>query len=214
MVKSSTGIAKEGCPAIGLTALASLVFALLGCGFLALLFLALCTFSLYFFRDPERVAPRDRSLATSPADGRILHVHTRRDPMTGEESTCISIFMNLFNVHVNRVPIDCEVVDICYWPGKFFNASLDKASTDNERCAYRLRDSNAEQWTIVQIAGLIARRIVCRVQVGDCLEKGDRFGMIRFGSRVDLYLPASHKPAVVVGDKVVAGQTVIAIPVK
>ena len=173
--------------------------------------MALCAFSLYFFRDPERVAPREAALATSPADGRVLHVHSRPDPLTGAERTCISIFMSVFNVHVNRVPLDCEIVDIRYWPGKFFNASFDKASTDNERCAYRLRDKSSGEWTMVQIAGLIARRIVCRVQVGDCLEKGERFGMIRFGSRVDLYLPSSHKPAVSVGDRVVAGQTVIAI---
>lgn len=210
MVKSSTAIAKEGWPAIGLTGLASLVFALLDFTFWALLFLFLCAFSLYFFRDPERVAPRDGNLATSPADGRILHIRNRQDPLTGEDCTCISIFMNIFNVHVNRVPVASEVTDIRYWPGKFFNASFDKASSDNERCALRLKDKQGEHWTMVQIAGLIARRIVCRVQVGDCLEKAERFGMIRFGSRVDLYLPATYEPAVNVGEHVVAGQTVIA----
>lgn len=210
MRKATTGLAKEGWPAIGLTAFAALVFSLLDCTFWAVLFLFLCAFSVYFFRDPERVPPQDTTLATSPADGRILHVHTRKDPLTDEECTCISIFMNIFNVHVNRVPVDCEIINIRYWPGKFFNASLDKASTDNERCAYRLRDKNGDCWTMVQIAGLIARRIVCRAQVGDHLEKGERYGLIRFGSRVDLYLPASYVPAVHVGDRVFAGQTVIA----
>lgn len=210
MVKSSTGIAREGWPIIGLTALASLVFALLGWAFLAFLFLFLCAFSVHFFRDPERVPPHGDGLATSPADGRILHIQPRKDPLTGEECVCISIFMNVFNVHVNRVPVASEIVKITYWPGKFFNASLDKASTDNERCAYRLRGKNGDCWTMVQIAGLIARRIVCRVQVGDQLGLGERFGMIRFGSRVDLYLPPSYVPAVHVGECVVAGQTVIA----
>lgn len=210
MVDSSTAIAKEGWPVIGLTALASLVFSLLGYAFFALLSLFLCAFSLYFFRDPERVAPKEDNLATSPADGRILHIRTLKDPLTGEDCTCISIFMSVFNVHVNRVPIASEVTDIRYWPGKFFNASFDKASRDNERCALRLKGKQGEQWTMVQIAGLIARRIVCRVQIGDHLEKAERFGMIRFGSRVDLYLPAIYEPAVTVGEHVIAGQSVIA----
>lgn len=118
--------------------------------------------------------------------------------------------MNVFNVHVNRAPVDCKVEDISYFPGKYFNAALDKASTDNERCAYRLRDRKGSSWSMVQIAGLIARRIVCRTDIGDSLQRGQRYGMIRFGSRVDLYLPSSHVPAVQIGDQVLAGQTIVA----
>ena len=210
MVPACSGIAPEGRPAIGLTALGALVFALVGWEFLALVFFVLCAFSVHFFRDPERVAPRGEGVAASPADGRILHVQKRPDPLTGEEKDCISIFMNLFNVHVNRVPVDCEITDIRYWPGKFINASFDKASEDNERCAWQLRDADGGIWCMVQIAGLIARRIVCRAAVGDRLARGERYGMIRFGSRVDLYLPAGYSATVREGDKVYAGQTAIA----
>ena len=130
--------------------------------------------------------------------------------MTGENRTCVSIFMNVFSVHVNRAPVSGTVEDLRYWPGKFLNAALDKASGENERCACLLRDTGGEQWTFVQIAGLIARRIVCRAEAGDTLARGQRFGMIRFGSRVDLYVPEGYLPAVSIGEKVFAGQSVIA----
>ena len=204
------GITPEGWPCIGLLGLAALVFAILHCWPLALLFLLLCWFSLHFFRDPERVVPQGAGLAVSPADGRVIRVEQRADPFTGDSVTCICIFMNVFSVHVNRAPLDCVVEDIRYWPGKYLNAAWDKASTDNERCAYQLRDADGGSWSMVQIAGLVARRIVCRVDVGDSLARGQRYGMIRFGSRVDLYLPHSYLPAVQVGEQVFAGQTVIA----
>ena len=123
---------------------------------------------------------------------------------------CISIFMNIFNVHVNRVPVDCTVSNLTYFPGKFFNASFDKASEFNERCCWTLTDKDNEIWYMVQIAGLIARRIVIRAQVGDTLDKGVRCGLIRFGSRVDLYLPASYHAQVREGDIVFAGQSILA----
>lgn len=204
------GITPEGWPCIGLTGLSALVFALLDWWFPALVLLALCWFSLHFFRDPERVVPQGEGLAVSPADGRIIRVEDRADPFSDETRCCVSIFMNVFSVHVNRAPVDCVVEDIRYWPGKFLNAAFDKASTDNERCAYRLRGDDGQVWSMVQIAGLVARRIVCRTEPGDPLARGQRYGMIRFGSRVDLYLPRGYVAAVRIGEQVFAGQSVIA----
>lgn len=210
MRKASPGVAPEGLPFILLMALSALVFAALKCWFLALIFLAGTWFCGHFFRDPERFVPTEQNVAVSPADGRVIRVEARPDPLTGDQRTCISIFMNVCNVHVNRAPLAATVERIQYYPGKFFNASLDKASTDNERCAYQLRDADNNPWVMVQIAGLIARRIVCRVDHGDALERGERFGMIRFGSRVDLYVPDAYSPQVFVGDKVIAGETIVA----
>lgn len=131
------------------------------------------------------------------------------EPFTGERRTCISIFMNLFDVHVNRMPVDATIKDIRYYPGKFFNASLDKASRDNERCAYALKADDGD-FVMVQIAGLIARRIVSYAEIGGMGKKGERIGMIKFGSRVDLYLPPDYMPRVAVGQKVFAGQSIVA----
>ena len=210
MRKATCGITPEGAPSIGLSALAALVFALLGCEISAIIFLVLTLFCCNFFRDPERVVPVAGGLAVSPADGRIIKVERRKDPFTGEMRQCICIFMNVFNVHVNRFPVAGRVAAIQYHPGKFLNASFDKASEDNERCAYSIEDGEKRLFSMVQIAGLIARRIVCRVDVGDELERGERFGMIKFGSRVDLYLPEEYAPCVNVGMHVLAGQTILA----
>ena len=205
------GITPEGWPVIGLTALAALVLALLDCGLPAVLLLLLCWFSLFFFRDPERVVPQEKGAAVSPADGRVIRIEERPDPVTGERRQCLSIFMNVFSVHVNRSPVEAaRVEEIRYWPGKFVNAAYDKAATDNERCGYLLRGEDGAAWTMVQIAGLIARRIVCRVSEGDALERGQRYGMIRFGSRVDLYLPEGYVPSVNIGEQVFAGQSTLA----
>lgn len=211
MQKAHIGITPEGVPSIGLCALAAIVFGTLGWWFFALVFLVLTLFCCHFFRDPERVVPAGEALAVSPADGKVIRVTLQKDPITGEERQYIAIFMNVFNVHVNRSPVKGQVSAITYHPGKFFNASFDKAATDNERCVYQLTDSDGDTWTMVQISGLIARRIVCRVGVGDTLDRGQRYGMIKFGSRVDVYLPKNARPAVTTGDKVFAGQTVIAI---
>ncbi len=210
MRKASSGITPEGIPSIGICALCSLVFSILFLWFPAILFLFLTLFCCNFFRDPERVTPTGTGLAISPADGRVIKVTRMPDPFTGEERQCICIFMNVFSVHVNRSPVAGTVSGIAYHPGRFFNASFDKASKDNERCAYALSDNDGERWSMVQIAGLIARRIVCRVEEGDVLARGERFGMIKFGSRVDLYLPDSYIPAVTVGENVFAGQTIVA----
>ena len=206
----SPGITPEGGPVIGLCVLASLVFAILGWAAPALIFLLLTLFSCHFFRDPERVVPAGPDVAVSPADGKIIKIAMMPDPFTNESRQCICVFMNVFNVHVNRSPVAGRVAAIAYHPGKYLNAAFDKASSDNERCAYSLEDAAGDSWTMVQIAGLIARRIVCRVDPGDSLGRGERFGMIKFGSRVDLYLPEGYAPAVSIGQKVLAGQTVLA----
>ena len=209
MRQGRIGIAPEGYPFIFLCAFSSLVFALIGCWPVAVILLALTWFAGHFFRDPERVVPTGPGLAVSPADGKVIKIQSMPDPFTGAPRTCISIFMNVCNVHVNRMPVAGKISAIAYHPGKFFNASWDKASHDNERCAYTV-DGKEGSFTMVQIAGLVARRIVCRVEEGEKLERGERFGMIRFGSRVDLYLPEDYAPAVAVGRKVVAGQSVVA----
>lgn len=210
MRSSHFGLAPEGWPTIGLLAVAVLAFGALRWPAPALIALALCWFSAHFFRDPERVTPQEKGLAVSPADGRVVRVEPRTDPMTGETRVCVSIFMNVFSVHVNRAPVASAVERIAYWPGKFLNAALDKASTDNERCGYLLREDDGSAWTMVQIAGLVARRIVCSVTEGERLARGQRYGMIRFGSRVDLYVPEGYAPAVKIGERVFAGQSVIA----
>lgn len=210
MKKESISIAKEGYPIIGLFALSALVFASFKCPFGAIIFLVLVWFSAFFFRDPERVVPADKNLAVSPADGKIIRIQKREDPIDGKEKNCISVFMNVFSVHVNRSPVAGKLQKIVYYPGKFLNASFDKASTDNERCAYQVTDKDGLSWEFVQISGLIARRIVCRADEGDELARGERFGMIRFGSRVDIYIPEQYESAVKIGEQVFAGQSVLA----
>ena len=210
MHKPSIGITPEGAPCLILGALATLVCAMLGCFVFTVIFFLLFAFCMHFFRDPERIVPRGEGLAVSPADGRVVSIRMAPDPVSGESRQCIGIFMNLLNVHVNRIPVSGEIVDIRYYPGKFINASWDKASTDNERCVYVVKDDKKTEWTVVQIAGLLARRIVSYVEVGDKLNAGQRFGMIRFGSRLDIYLPEGVDPLVGVGDSVWAGETVIA----
>lgn len=210
MRKPSFGLCPEGASAIGFTAFSAIVFSLLECWPLALAFWVLCWFSLNFFRDPERVVPREKNVAVSCADGRVVKIERRPNPFDGAERLCVSVFMNVFNAHVNRAPLNCVVEDIKYIPGRFFNASLDKASEDNERCSWLFRDDAGEPWVMTQIAGLIARRIVARAEVGDRLARGERLGMIRFGSRVDLFLPESYAVTVAVNDKTLAGQTIIA----
>lgn len=210
MRKPSIGITPEGVPAIGLCALFALVFGLLEYDVLAVLFLLLTLFSCNFFRDPERVVPQKPDIAVSPADGKVVKIAAMPDPFTGESRQCVCVFMNVFNVHVNRSPVAGTVTDIAYHEGKFLNASFDKASTDNERCAYQVTDGQGKAWAFVQIAGLVARRIVCRTDIGDALERGERFGMIKFGSRVDIYLPEGYEPQVSIGQTVLAGLSVLA----
>ncbi|WP_170765577.1 phosphatidylserine decarboxylase [Ruegeria lacuscaerulensis] len=168
----------------------------------------------YFFRDPERVSPARDGLIVSPADGVVSLVEAAVPPkelgLPDMPLTRISVFMSVFNCHINRTPIEGEVTAVAYRPGKFFNASLDKASADNERNSLRLRTANGQDLVVVQIAGLVARRIVCFVKQGDMMQTGERFGLIRFGSRLDVYLPDGVEPEVRVGQTMIAGETVLA----
>ncbi|EPR42664.1 Phosphatidylserine decarboxylase proenzyme [Desulfovibrio sp. X2] len=211
MKRPSIALAPEGVPYIFMFAFAGIVFALLRWPFLAVLGLAATIFSLHFFRDPERVPPHDEDVAVAPADGKVVKVGQAEDPITREPRTVICIFMNVFDVHVNRAPAAGTVTRIEYIPGAFLNASLDKASEDNERCMLRIEDGE-RSWTVVQIAGLVARRIVTWADTGDALTRGLRFGMIKFGSRVDVYLPHDYEPCVAEGERTVAGQTALARP--
>lgn len=210
MRKPSISLTPEGWPSIILAASATLVFSLLGWAVPAVLGLAILALLLNFFRDPERFVPSEPGLAVAPADGRVIKVGTGADPVSGEERTVVCIFMNVFNVHVNRACVAGRVSAMRYWEGRFINASFDKASEHNERLALQITGAEGETWTMVQIAGLIARRIIPWAQMGDHLERGQRYGMIKFGSRVDVYLPEGYSPAVSVGQRTAAGQTVIA----
>ena len=202
-------IAREGWPFLGL----ALVAALLASQFLgwwSIPFWIIALFVLQFFRDPARVIPQDPNAVLSPADGRIVVVGKAHDPYANREALKISVFMNVFNVHSNRAPVDGKIEKVDYFPGQFVNADLDKASTENERNALVITAANGETVSCVQVAGLIARRILCYVDAGEVLARGQRYGFIRFGSRVDVYLPLSAQPKVAVGDKVSATETVLA----
>jgi phosphatidylserine decarboxylase len=168
----------------------------------------------YFFRDPERVTPMREGLMISPADGVISLLEPAVPPqelgLGPQPMTRISVFMNVFNCHVNRAPIGGQISRIAYRPGKFFNASLDKASVDNERNALVITMADGRQIAVVQIAGLVARRILCEVREGQAIRTGERFGMIRFGSRLDIYLPEGVAPLVCLGQSTIAGETVLA----
>ena len=209
MRKPSTSITAEGFHSIFMSAFSALVFSLLYWWPLACICLLLTAFSCHFFRDPERVVPVKPDIGVSPADGKVIRIANMPDPFAGDMRQCISIFMNVFNVHVNRMPVTGKVTGISYKQGRFLNASLNKASEDNERCAYAITDEDGNNWYMVQIAGLVARRIVCRVDEGEEVKRGERFGMIKFGSRVDVYLPATYVPNVMVGDVVLAGHSIL-----
>jgi phosphatidylserine decarboxylase len=167
-------------------------------------------FVLQFFRDPAREVPEGEGLVLSPADGRIVQVGSARDEYLVRDALKVSVFMNVFNVHSNRAPVDGTVANVWYFPGSFVNADLDKASVENERNAMHVRTAAGQDVTVVQVAGLIARRILCYAGKGDRLARGQRFGFIRFGSRVDVYLPPGSRPRVAIGDKVSATSTVLA----
>lgn len=203
-------IAREGWPYVFGSALLAIVVAAAAGLWWSLPFFIVAVFVLQFFRDPPREVPAGTNIVLSPADGRIVKVITVRDPYTDRDTLLVSVFMNVFNVHSNRAPVDGTVERIDYQPGSFVNADLDKASTENERNAMVLRLAGGERITVVQVAGLIARRILCYVKPGDVLRSGQRYGFIRFGSRVDVYLPSDARPRVAVGDVVHATTTVLA----
>jgi phosphatidylserine decarboxylase len=202
-------IAREGWPFLAAAVVVAVLVAW-GAGWWSLPFWLMALFVLQFFRDPAREVPPDRDAVIAPADGRVVSVQKATDPYRQCDALKVSVFMNVFNVHSNRSPVDGQVEQVVYHPGSFLNAALDKASTDNERNALLIRTQGEIDVTCVQIAGLIARRILCYVGPGAALTRGQRFGFIRFGSRVDLYLPVSARVNVAVGDKVYAGQTIVA----
>lgn len=203
-------IAVEGYPFIALFAFVTLVFA--GIGWFCLTFwaLLLTAFSVYFFRNPERTIPSGEKLVVAPADGKVIFVGDVDEPRYFKERvTKVSIFMNVFNVHVNRAPCDGKVVEMYYQKGKFLNASLDKAAKCNEQGGILLETDDGSRIMFVQIAGLVARRIVTYPVVGDLLKRGMRYGLIRFGSRVDIYFPNGSDVTVRLGEKTVGGETVL-----
>ncbi len=202
--------AREGWPfIIGTVVIAALVNILAG-WIWAIPFWLIVFFVLQFFRDPPRVVPQKTNAVLSPADGRIVAVESVQDPYLKRDAIKVSIFMNVFNVHSNRSPVDGEVRNEWYFPGKFINANLPKASLENERNAIWIKTDNGLDITCVQVAGLIAKRILCHVKTGDYLARGQRFGFIRFGSRVDVYLPLNTEIKVNIGDKVYATLTILA----
>lgn len=203
-------IAVEGYPFIGLFAFITVVFALLEWSIFAVIFLSLTLFTVYFFRNPDRTIPQGDDLVISPADGKVVFVGlVQEDRFLNEQVLKISVFMSVFNVHVNRVPCSGKVVDQFYNKGQFVNAALDKASIENEQGGMVIETAAGKKLLVVQIAGLIARRIVTYPVVGDVLERGQRYGLIRFGSRVDVYLPKDAETDIKLGDRCVAGETVL-----
>lgn len=203
-------VASAGYPFIFASAFTTAVFALLGLAVLALMGLVVTFFICYFFRDPDRVVPKNTGAVVSPADGKVIWTGTvERSPYFQEASMKVSIFMSVFNVHVNRIPHEGQVKKVSYYPGKFFSANLDKASRHNERNAVFIETEGGKNICMVQIAGLIARRIICKVQEGDTVARGQRFGLICFGSRLDVYLPPDSTLQVTVGDSVKAGTSVL-----
>jgi phosphatidylserine decarboxylase len=203
-------IAREGWPFLAAALALAVAFTWLGWWVAAAIVWLLFVFILQFFRDPPRTVPAQRDAVLSPADGQVVKVERVRDPYLGRDALLISVFMNVFNVHSNRSPVDGEVKARWYHEGRFVNAALDKASLDNERNALHLHTPGGRDVTCVQIAGLVARRILCYVDAGAVLRRGERFGFIRFGSRVDVYLPPDARPRAAVGDRVHATSSVLA----
>lgn len=202
-------IAREGWPFLAISIILAIA-ATLWCAIWSIPLWIIALFVLQFFRDPPREIPQDAGAVLSPADGRVIKVERTQDPYGQREAILISVFMNVFNVHSNRSPVDGTVEQVQYFPGKFVNADLDKASAENERNAVVLKTPDGQVVTFVQVAGLIARRILCYVKAGDKLARGQRYGFIRFGSRVDVYLPLDAGVKVSIGDRVSATTTILA----
>ena len=203
-------IAREGWPYLLAVGLLAILFSKLFGVLYTLPLWIIFFFVLQFFRDPPRLVPVAPNAVLAPADGRVIVVEKIYDPYAQREALKISIFMNVFNVHSNRIAVNGRIKSIQYFPGKFVNADFDKASLENERNAMVI-EANGNDITLVQVAGLIARRILCYARVGDLVKKGERYGFIRFGSRVDVYLPLHAEPLVSVGDKVRATSSLLAV---
>ncbi len=204
-------IAREGWPFIALALVVAVAVHAFAGWATAVFFWMLLLFMIQFFRDPPRAIPADPCAVLSPADGRVMVVEHARDPYLNREALKISVFMNVFNAHSNRSPVDGEVRNTWYFAGRFFNAALAKASLENERAVLWIKTPAGADVTCVQVAGLVARRILCYAKTGQQLARGERFGFIRFGSRIDLYLPLDATPRVAVGDIVYATQSVVAV---
>ena len=203
-------IASAGYALIIGAAFATAVLALLGLTTLTLVGLVITFCICGFFRDPDRIIPNEKGIIVSPADGKVILTDLTDDtPFFSGQTMKISIFMSVFNVHVNRIPYDGRIKKIDYHPGKFFSANLDKASLQNEHNAVFVEMDNTKPMCVVQVAGLIARRIICNIQPGDHVMRGQRFGLICFGSRLDVYLPTDIKLKVAVGDKIKAGTSIL-----
>ena len=210
MLQPGIPVAKEGYPFIFIAAFTALLAALLNWVIVSVFFWAAGVFILYFFRDPERVVPDDPRAVVSPADGKVILIEKVTDErFLHDRALKVSIFMNIFNVHVNRIPYDGVVKEIRYQSGQFLAADQERASFENENNAVFLEVEDDRRMVVVQVAGVLARRIVCWAENGDKVRKGMRFGMIRFGSRLDIYLPLSTQIEVEIDQRVVAGQTVL-----
>ncbi len=210
MKTSRIPIAREGYPFIVFSGFSAFILGVLGYEYPSLICLSLTAFVLYFFRDPCRPASYDENCIISPADGKIILIEEIFDDRFIKNDVFkISIFMNVFNVHVNRIPFSGTVKEILFKPGQFYSADKNKAALHNEYCALTIQTENNYKYSVVQMAGLIARRIVCWAEKKDSVKTGQRFGLIRFGSRVDLYLPKNLDLQITIGQKVIAGQTII-----
>jgi len=202
-------IAREGWPFLIVSiAISAFVFNI--CALWSIPLWIISLFILQFFRDPKREAPSKKNIVVSAADGKVIVIEKCKDNYLNRPAIKVSVFMNVFNVHSNKSPVKSTVMNKWYFPGKFLNAALSKASLENERCALHLRTKEGFDITCVQIAGLIARRILCYVNKGEVLDVGERYGFIRFGSRVDLFLPINSKIKVSLGEKVFNSETIIA----
>lgn len=210
MLTPKVPVAQEGYPFIGLSAFVTLLLSIAGLNLAAGFMFLITIFILSFFRDPERFITFDEDAVVCPADGKVISIEETSDTtFTDQKVKKVCIFMNVFNVHVNRIPCSGRVENIIYHPGKFYSADSEKAALENEYAATILRLKNDKKVAVVQIAGLIARRIICWLEPGDSVTRGKRFGLIRFGSRVDLYLPVEIDLTITNGQKVRAGETII-----
>lgn len=203
-------IAREGWPFLFIIAVLTLLVQFFAGFSWAWPFWLLTAFVVQFFRDPPRPIPSQENAVLSAADGRVVAVQTCYDPYAEREALMISVFMNVFNAHSQRSPVDGVIQKAAYFPGAFLNAALDKSSLENERNALVVKTEAGQTVTVVQVAGLVARRILCYVSTNDAVKRGQRYGFIRFGSRVDLYLPLGSRPKVAIGEKVFASSTILA----
>ncbi len=202
-------LAREGYPFVAGGLLVAIIVQFVAGGVLAFLCWLIALFMLQFFRDPIRKIPDDKGVIVSPADGKVVTVRQATDPVSGKNATNIAIFLNVFSVHATRIPVSGEVFQRIYRKGKFINAAVDKSSEENERNSIVIRTDDNKEVTCIQIAGLIARRILCYVTEGQSVQRGQRYGFIRFGSRVELFLPQEYRITVNVGDKVRGGADII-----